>query len=149
MLSLLLATLLHTASAAEMPFCQEITTDAASFGQIYKIQTQVADMTTGFHCRGGRGERISGWPTEPKDFLAQCGNNLFAGETCYTGNQEEALELLRKLAEKGAIGPDHSLRDVNKKGDLIVYSIQDKKGRVAPQLDQLSAGRCSQNSFEP
>jgi hypothetical protein len=149
MLSLLLASILTTALAAEVPFCQEISTDAASFGQVYKIQTQVADMSTGFHCRGDKGERVSGFPADPADFLAQCGNNLFAGETCYTGNQDEALELLKKLAEKGAIGPEHSLKNVKKKDNLIVYSIQDKKGRVAPLYEDLSAGRCTQSSFEP
>lgn len=149
MLSLAITALLSTAWAAEIPFCRDISTDAASFGQVYKIQTQVADMSTGFHCRGDKGERVSGWPAEPKDFLAQCGNNLFAGETCYTGEQDEAITLLKSLAEKGAIGPDHTLADLKKSGNLIVYSIKNKKGRVDPRLDQLSAGRCRQSSFEP
>lgn len=148
MLLLLFASLFQSALAADQPFCQEISTDAASFGQVYKIQTQVADMNTGFHCRGDKGERISGFPADPGDFLSHCGNNLFAGETCYTGNQDEALDLLKTLEKKGAIGPDHSLTDVKKSGNLIVYSIKNKKGRVDPRLDQLSAGRCTQNSFE-
>jgi hypothetical protein len=149
MLPLFLAGLLRSALAAGLPFCQEISTDASSFGQVYKIQTQVAEMSTGLHCRGDKGERISGFPADPADFLAQCGNNLFAGETCYTGSQDEALDLLKSLGEKGAVGADYSLTDVKKSGSQIVYSIKNKKGRVDPRLDQLSSGRCTQSSFAP
>lgn len=148
MLSLAITALLSTAFAAEMPVCEDFSTDAASFGQVYKIQTQVADTATGFHCRGERGERISGWETDPSGFLAHCGNNLFAGETCYTGDQAEALTLLKQLGEK-SIGSDYSLSDVRKRGETIVYSIKNKKGRVDPRYDQLSAGRCTKTSFEP